>query len=71
MFERHIYNTEFFDFIKSLAKNLEIYELKENEIIAPVSNDITKEKKDNYIQILNLLTRFSYQILAHSSDTSV
>ena len=73
MFERHIYNEEFFKFIKKIANELDLPSLNANNTINHLYNDHANVTQDNK-QICQNLIRINgiliFHILARAHDNN-
>jgi len=73
MFEKHIYSGGFFNFIKDVCKSLQLPEMIQSTfyIIHPEHSTLTQEVKENLFNLIQILSRLVFYLLAKSEENNV
>ena len=74
MFERHLYNEDFFKFIKEVCNAIKMPELNSenvHEFIFKGYKEIPEKSKQSYLTIIKILANLIYSLLAKASDNNV
>lgn len=74
MFERHLYNDEFFKFVKEVCGAIRMPELTSQNVtnfIYQGYKDISEKSKQSYLTTVQILANLIYSLLARASDNNV
>ena len=74
MFERHLYNDDFFKFIRDVCNAINLPELTDQNVkdsIYQGYKDIPEKSKESYLTIIKILANLVYSLLARAYDNSV
>lgn len=74
MFERHLYNEEFFKFIREVGNAIRMPELTGQNVtnyIYQGFKEIPETSKQSYLAIIKILANLIYSLLARANDNNV
>lgn len=74
MFERHLYNEDFFKFIREVSNAIKMPELTSQNVtnyIYQGYKEIPENSKQSYLTIIKILANLIYSLLARANDNSV
>lgn len=74
MFERHLYNEDFFKFIRSVCNSIKIPELNSqnmSQVIYQGHKEVPEDTKQSYLKVIKILANLIYSLLARASDNNV
>ena len=74
MFERHLYNEDFFKFIKEVCNAIKMPALTSQNVrnfIYQGFKEIPEKSKQSYLTIIKILANLIYSLLARASDNKV
>jgi len=71
MFERHLYNEDFFKFIREVSNSIKMPALNEQNVHNFLYKDykeISEKSKEGYLTIIKMLANLVYSLLARAKD---
>ena len=74
MFERHLYNEEFFKFVREVGNLIRMPELTPQNVsnyIYQGYKDIPEKSKLSYLTVIKILANLIYSLMARANDNSV
>jgi len=73
MFEQHIYNDDFFNFIKEVCNSLSLPPSQQGaySVIHPMHNTLDPETKQNVQNLIQILSHLIFHLLAKSQESDV